>query len=121
MSRTRRWLLSGGVLIFVGVLVSQGLPAVLSMLVLAGWGLVLVALFHLVPLALDAAAIGVLFERGTVPEPMKSALLARWVGEAAGSLMPGGQIGGPVLMARHLSRLGMSIRDAAAAITVSTP
>src|ERR1700678_495278 len=120
MSRATRWLLPAGVLIFVGVLVSQGLPAVLSMLALAGWGLVLVALFHLVPLVLDAAAIRVLFERGTVAAPLRSALLARWVGEAAGSLMPGGQIGGPVLMARHLGRLGMSTRDAAAAITVST-
>jgi putative membrane protein len=120
MSRATRWLLPAGVLIFVGVLVSQGLPAVLSMLALAGWGLVLVALFHLVPLVLDAAAIRVLFERGTVAAPLRSALLARWVGEAAGSLMPGGQIGGPVLMVRHLSRLGMSTRDAAAAITVST-
>jgi putative membrane protein len=118
MSRTTRWLLSAGVLLFIAVLGSQSLPTVLSMLALAGWGLVLVALFHLVPLALDAAAIRVLFERGAAPNPMRSALLARWVGEAAGSLMPAGQIGGPVLMARHLGRLGT--RDAAAAITVST-
>jgi putative membrane protein len=120
MSRTTRWLLSAGVLLFIGVLGSQGLPTVLSMLALAGWGLLLVALFHLVPLALDAGAIRVLFERGAVRKPMRSALLARWVGEAAASLMPGGQIGGPVLMARHLGRLGMSTQDAAAAITVST-
>jgi putative membrane protein len=34
--------------------------------------------------------------------------------------MPAGQIGGPVLMARHLSHLGMRVQEAAAAITVST-
>ena len=49
-------------LLFIGVLVSQGLPAVLATLALAGWGLLLVALFHLLPLALDAVAIRVLFE-----------------------------------------------------------
>jgi putative membrane protein len=120
MSRGTRWLLSAGVLIFIAVLASQGLPTVLSMLALAGWGLVPVALYHLVPLALDAAAIRVLFARGAAREPMRSALLARWVGESAASLMPAGQIGGPVLMARHLGQLGMSTPDAAAAITVST-
>jgi putative membrane protein len=120
MSRATRWLLSAGVLIFIVVLGSQGLPTVLSMLALAGWGLVPVALFHVVPLVLDAAAIRVLFEPAAARRPMRWALLARWVGESAASLMPAGQLGGPVLMARHLRRLGMSTRDAAAAITVST-
>ncbi|HTB27829.1 MAG TPA: hypothetical protein VK715_02650, partial [Steroidobacteraceae bacterium] len=120
MSRGTRWLLSAGILIFIAVLASQGLPTVLSMLALAGWGLVPVALYHLVPVAFDAAAIRVLFARGAARDPMRSALLARWVGESAASLMPAGQIGGPVLMAHHLGQLGMSTQDAAAAITVST-
>jgi putative membrane protein len=47
-------------------------------------------------------------------------LLARWVGESANSLMPAGQIGGPVLMARHLAQRGLPMEEAAAAITVST-
>jgi putative membrane protein len=42
------------------------------------------------------------------------------VGESANSLMPGGQLGGPVLMVRHLALRGMRMQDAAAAITVST-
>ena len=41
-------------------------------------------------------------------------------GESANSLMPAGQLGGPVLMARHLAQRGMRMEDAAAAITVST-
>jgi putative membrane protein len=51
---------------------------------------------------------------------MRDALLTRWAGESANSLMPGGQIGGPVLMARHLAQRGMTMQDAAAAITVNT-
>jgi len=120
MNRATRWLLSAGLLIFLAVLASQGLPTVLSMLALAGWGLLLVALFHLVPLALDAWAIRVLFGDGAGHGSMLDALLARWVGESANSLMPAGQLGGPVLMTRHLAVRGMRMPDAAAAITVST-
>ena len=47
MTRTASWLLSIGVLLFVGVLLSQDLPAILATLGHAGWGLLLVALFHL--------------------------------------------------------------------------
>jgi len=121
MTRTATWLLSVGMLLFIAVLLSQGLPAIMSTLALAGWGLVPVALFHLLPLVLDAYAIRVLFS-GTAPATVRfwDALLARWVGESANSLMPGGQLGGPVLMARHLVKRGMPMREAAAAITVST-
>jgi putative membrane protein len=119
MTRAATWALSAGVLLFIGLLASQGLPAVLATLILAGWGLLPVALFHLLPLALDAAAIQVLFgaaARGS----LRDALLARWVGESANSLMPAGQLGGPVLMTRHLTQRGLPMQDAAAAITVST-
>jgi putative membrane protein len=120
MTRAATWTLTAGVLLFVGVLASQGLPAVMAILALAGWGLLLVALFHLLPLALDAVAIRVLFNDRPPRGSMRDALLARWAGESANSLMPAGQIGGPVLMARHLAMRGLRIEDAAAAITVST-
>jgi putative membrane protein len=120
MTRTASWLLSIGVLLFVGVLVSQDLPAIMATLAHAGWGLLLVALFHVLPLVLDAIAICVLFEHGSSRSPYRDSLLARWVGESANSLMPAGQIGGPVLMARHLAQRGMRMEAAAAAITVST-
>jgi putative membrane protein len=119
MTRAATWTLTAGVLLFIGVLASQGLPAVMATLALAGWGLVLVALFHLVPLVIDAVAIRVLFEQGGAGS-LKDALLARWAGESANSLMPAGQIGGPVLMARHLAQRGLPLPEAVAAITVST-
>jgi putative membrane protein len=120
MNIAARWLLTAGLLLFAGVLASQGLPAVFGMLSRAGWGLAAVALFHLLPLGFDAAAIAVLFEQGLTRVSLRDALLTRWVGESANSFMPGGQLGGPVLMARHLARSGMRMQDAAAAITVST-
>jgi putative membrane protein len=119
MMRPRAWLFAGGVLLFIGLLVSQGLGAVLALLLSAGWGLVLVAGFHLLPLLLDAAAIRVLFDGSSMPTPMRAATLARWVGESVNSLLPAGQLGGPVLMVRYLARRGIPMPQAAAAITVS--
>jgi putative membrane protein len=118
--RPAAWLFSAGLLLLVGLLASQGLTPVFATLATAGWGLLLVALFHLLPLWLDAWAIRVFFDAATPGGSWRDVLLARWVGESANSLMPLGQVAGPVVMARHLSRRGMATQDAAAAITVST-
>lgn len=120
MNRAATWLLSAGVVLFVVVLASQNIGAVLATLSHAGWGLPFVALFHLLPLAVDAAAIVLLFAGAWTRKAAEDGLLARWVGESANSLMPAGQLGGPVLMARFLARRGMAMDEAAAAITVST-
>jgi putative membrane protein len=118
--RPALWLFSAGLLLLIGLLVSQGLTPVFATLATAGWGLLLVALFHLLPLWLDAAAIRVLIEVGAAGGAWHEVLLARWLGESANSLMPLGQVAGPVVMTRHLSHAGMATRSAVAAITVST-
>ncbi len=120
MNRAAFILLSVGAALFVGLLAWQGFGAVTTTLMSAGWGLAVVAAFHLLPLALDAGAIAVLLDRKTRHGSFCSALKARWTGEAVNSLLPAGQIGGPVLMVRYLSHRGARMRDAAAAITVST-
>jgi putative membrane protein len=120
MSRTATWLLTAGMVLFIAVLASQNLNALLATLARAGWGLPLVALFHMLPLMIDAAAIVVLFAGAMTRKSFGDGLLARWVGESANSLMPAGQLGGPVLMARFLGRRGFGLDAAAAAITVST-
>jgi putative membrane protein len=120
MTRAAVWLLTAGVLLFAGVLISQGLTAVFATLAVAGWGLPLVALLHLVPLALDAASIRVMFDTARVRSSLRDAILARWVGESANSFLPAGPIGGPVVMARYFAQRGMTMRDAAAGVTVST-
>lgn len=120
MNRAAFILLTVGAALFVGLLAWQGFGAVTTTLMSAGWGLAIVAAFHLIPLALDAGAIAVLLDRKTRHGSFCSALKARWTGEAVNSLLPAGQIGGPVLMVRYLSHRGARMRDAAAAITVST-
>jgi putative membrane protein len=120
MTRAARWLLLAGVLLFIVLLARQGFASVLSTLSVAGYGLVLVALFHILPLLLDAGAIWTLLDAGTPGGSLRDSILTRWVGETANSLMPAGQIGGPVLMVRHLAQRGVDMPTAAAAITVAT-
>ncbi|SMG51804.1 lysylphosphatidylglycerol synthase domain-containing protein [Paraburkholderia susongensis] len=126
MSRAALLLLSIGTALFVGLLAWQGFGSVASTLLAAGWGLAVVAAFHVVPLMLDAGAISVLMRRSDESRgashgvSLRDALFARWIGESVNSLLPAGQIGGPVVMVRQLSQRGMLLRDAAAAITVST-
>ncbi|MEJ0008204.1 MAG: lysylphosphatidylglycerol synthase domain-containing protein [Steroidobacteraceae bacterium] len=120
MKRLGSWLLTLGLLLFLALLVSQGVPAILSTLAAAGWGLLVVAAFHLIPLSSDALAIRVLYRRGQTQHGLIDAVLTRWVGESANSLMPAGQLGGPVFMARYLAQRGMPMPQSAAVITVST-
>ena len=120
MKRLGSWLLTAGLLLFLVLLVSQGLPGILATLAAAGWGLLAVTAFHLVPLGIDALAIRVLYRRGQTSHVLYDAVLARWIGESANSLMPAGQLGGPVFMARYLARRGLPMPKAAAVITVST-
>jgi putative membrane protein len=120
MSRAGTVLLSLGVVLFIALLGWQGFGSVASTLAAAGWGLVAVAAFHLLPVFLDAGAIRVLFGRHERDVTLRDALFARWAGESVNSLMPAGQIGGPMLMVRYLAQRGMAAREAAAVITVST-
>ncbi|AJY31812.1 membrane family protein [Burkholderia thailandensis 34] len=120
MTRAGMLLLSLGTAAFVALLAWQGLGAVAATLASAGWGLALVAAFHLVPLVVDATAIAVMFRAGEPGSRLGDALRARWVGESVNSLLPAGQIGGPVLMVRYLAQRGARLADAAASITVST-
>src|SRR6185312_15835390 len=119
MTRAAIWLLTLGALLFIGVLVSQGFSAVFATLAVAGWGLIGVAAFHLLPLLLDAAAIHVLFSEGARVR-LREAALVRWIGESANSLMPAGALSGPALMIRQLSQRGVPMQAAVAQITVST-
>ena len=102
---------------FTALLVYEGAGQVLQTFTLAGWGVVLVAAFHLVPLLLDSAAMGIAMERAP---PWRRVVRARWIGEAVNGLLPVAQMGGPMVMARLLHRFGAGRADAGAAVVVAT-
>jgi putative membrane protein len=113
-------LLSVGTALFIALLAWQGFGAIAATLMAAGWGIALVAAFHLLPLVLDAFAIFVTFDATEAKGTMRATLVARWVGESVNSLLPAGQLGGPVIMVRQLAQRGIAMPKAAAAIAVST-
>ena len=117
MTRTALLSLSLGMALFIGLIAWQGFAPIAAALALAGYGVVGLAAFHLLPLVIDAGAIYVLGPREGL---FADAVRVRWCGESVNSLLPAGQIGGPVLMVRRLAQLGASTAEAASVITVST-
>ncbi len=117
MTRTALLSLSLGMALFIGLIAWQGFAPIAAALALAGYGVVGLAAFHLLPLVIDAGAIHVLGPREGL---FADAVRVRWCGESVNSLLPAGQIGGPVLMVRRLAQLGASTAEAASVITVST-
>ncbi|MGI4855666.1 MAG: lysylphosphatidylglycerol synthase domain-containing protein [Janthinobacterium lividum] len=117
MKRSAFIALSLGLAVFIALLSWQGAGLIAATFVAAGWGLLAVSLYHLVPLLLDAAAMHVLAER---PARFGATLGARWAGESVNSLMPAGQMGGPVVMARMLAGHTGSMSVAGALVAVAT-
>lgn len=126
MKRSAFFALTIGLLLFVALLAWRGVGLIAQTFLAAGWGIVVVALFHLLPLLLDGAAVAVLLRpraRSAAPDisgalprvdahnsglPRPAHLFwrivgARWACESVNSLMPAGQMGGPVVMARLLA------------------
>lgn len=117
MKRSAFVALSVGLAMFIALLSWRGAGLIADTFVAAGWGIVAVALFHIVPLLFDSAALHVLRDRST---SFWATLGARWAGESVNSLMPAGQMGGPVVMARMLSTGAGALSQAGAIVTVAT-
>jgi putative membrane protein len=109
--------LTFGVASFVGIIVWQGVGEVAAALGAAGAGLLVVAAFHLVPLAADGLGWWALLARGRRP-PARTVLYARWVGEGINSVLPVMQIGGAVVRWQLLARAGVDTASAAASVVV---
>lgn len=121
LRRSAAWLLAAGVLLFVFLVGTRGAGSLDSLRDAIRSGLLpLLVLFHLVPLILDAAAMQVLLPGGRTHRHWKACVLGRWVGESASSLLPFGQLAGPVVIARYLAGRALAEDEAMAAVTVST-
>lgn len=88
-----------GTALFVGLLVQAGLDEVVTELRTAGWGLLLVCAFHIVPLAADTASWMRLIDPPCRPS-FARLLGMRWIGEAVNALLPAAQVGGDLVRAR---------------------
>jgi putative membrane protein len=106
-----------GVALFTGLLVNQGLPAVLAAFSVAGWGLLVVTAFHTVPLLADVISWYYLFPPGERP-PLRHLYWMRWICASVNHLLPSASVGGDLVRARLAGFYGVPLSHAAASVVV---
>ncbi len=109
------WAIGLGVI--AGLVVHHRDAGLLDAVAVAGWWLPLLAVTHLGTFLLDS-----LGWRAVIPAPRRVGIVAlvirRWVGVSVNSLLPVAQLGGEVVRARLLARLGPPGHVAAASVIV---
>lgn len=110
--------LAAGTALSAWLLSSYGVGSILGLLTRAGWGLVLVMLFHLVQLAASAAAWQAVAGPSRPTPSLRTFIALRWVREGVNNLLPVAQIGGEFVAVRLLRRRGVPLVRAVAATVV---
>jgi putative membrane protein len=109
--------LAGGIALFAWLIARQGLTQVVDAAAAAGWGIAAIALFHFVPLTLDAIAW-----RRLLRHEWRLSLLAgiriRWLGESVNGLLPAAQIVSELVRVRLAMLSGIPGSVAGAVVTV---
>lgn len=108
---------TAGLVLLLALVIHYGADAVAGAVAAAGWGLLAVTAFHLVPMTADALAWACLLPRQDRPA-FARLLWMRWVGESVNSLLPAAQVGGDLVRGRLAAQRGVAGRDAGASIVV---
>lgn len=106
-----------GAVLFTFLLVREGAQDVIRAVTEAGWWLVVITGFHLIPLFLDSFEWWILFPRENRTR-LRTIYWIRWMGESVSNLVPAAQVGGDILRARLAALYGVSIPVATAAVLV---
>ena len=106
-----------GAVLFTVLLIQQGVKEVGGLVAQAGWGLLVVASFHLVPMFADAVAWWKLFPVTNRPS-VAGVLWMRWLGESVNGLLPVAQVGGDIVRARMATLSGVPLPLATATVVV---
>ena len=97
----------------------RGFEPVYNCLIVAGWNVLWVSFFHLVPMFFDSLSWYVLVDHENRPS-MLIMIWMRWIREGIDSLLPVAQIGGELIGARLLTFKQVSGSAAGASIIVDT-
>lgn len=93
--------------LFIGLITFHGWSDVAAAMTRAGFGLVIVILFHAAPMTIDTLGWLVL-----QPMPTRCSfsklMLFRWYGEAVNALLPVAQVGGDIVRGRLHARTGVA-------------
>ncbi len=110
--------LLAGLALFTALIAYEGIGQAGSILMTAGWGLVIVILFHLIPMAADSIGWCTLLRRTHRP-PFHIFFRVRWIGESINTLLPVAQVGGELIKARLLTHHKVPTSQASASVVVS--
>jgi putative membrane protein len=116
MRRTAILATLAGLALLIGLILREGIAEVLTVLSIAGWSLLWVALFHSVPFSLDT--LGWLSLTRNHRPPVYVFFWARWVAESFNSLLPVAQVGGHVMRAILIAGRRLPIIQASATVMV---
>ncbi|MDQ3959152.1 MAG: lysylphosphatidylglycerol synthase domain-containing protein, partial [Pseudomonadota bacterium] len=95
-----------GTVLFLYLIIQQGIDNLMVMLMTAGWGLMAVTAFHLLPLVAEAVAWRKLIRQEHRPT-LAQAIHLRWICESVNGLLPGAYLGGELVRIRLAMRYGM--------------
>lgn len=110
--------LLAGLALFTILIAYQGIGQATSILITAKWNLVIVILFHLLPMTADSIAWRTLLNRTHRPR-FRTFLRARWIGESINTLLPVAQVGGELVRARLLAHHKVPTSQAGASVVVN--
>lgn len=122
MKRSALFALAVGLVLLLALVLRHGPSGILAALAVAGWSMLWVAAYHLLPLFMDTLGWAMTMPRGRGPG-LSTLLPARWVAESFNTLLPVAQVGGHVARARMAAGRGgpdkaLSPAESGATVTV---
>lgn len=109
------WALAGGLVLMTILVAYNGASEVFAALSTAGSGLLVVAVFHVVPMFADTLGWQRLLHARLSALTL---LRLRWIGESINGLLPAFQLGGSVVKAQLVARRGIAPSQAGASVVV---
>jgi len=106
-----------GLVVMVGLVLSEGIADISNLLVATGWSLLLVPAIWFPTVLMNARCWQLLFARSAAPSFFQ-AFYAQWMGRAVNTLLPVASIGGEVVKARVLVLWGIDAGHSAASTIV---
>jgi putative membrane protein len=106
-----------GFLLVVFLIVESGAAEVASAMLVLGWRLAPITLFHLAPLSFDTLAWRQLIPASSRPRFFRL-LRLRWIRESINALLPVAGVGGDLAGARLLHKTGVPGAEAASSVVV---
>lgn len=108
-----------GLALFVFFIVASGAEDVGRVMLVLGWRLAPITLFHIVPLLFSAFSWWALIFAASRPH-VATVLWVRWIRESINSLLPVAGVGGDFASVRLLAQRGVPVVDAAASVVADT-